>query len=177
MIQVEQYLPGAQAASLTPGDFILAHRDNWMAGLISQAQKHRFRGPDAVYAHWSHAAIVAAEDTVIEAESRGVVRSPIARYRDDEYRLVRLGRELEPSRRARVVEYATSRIGQAFGYLDMLGTAIYLLTGLPMRVARRNHQICSSLVVRSLQQGGLLQELDPILTLPADLAKRFEVRG
>jgi len=40
---------------------------------------------------------------------------------------------------------------------------------------RRNHQICSSLVVRSLQMGGLLTELDADLTLPADLAKRFGV--
>jgi hypothetical protein len=75
------------------------------------------------------------------------------------------------------VEYATARIGQAFGFLDMFGTSVYLVTGLPMRVARKHHEICSSLVVRALQQGGLLEELDPILTLPADLAKRFDVRG
>ncbi len=177
MVQVEQYLPGAQAHSLTPGDFILAHRHHWLAGLISQAQKRRFHGPDAVYAHWSHAAIVASGDTVIEAEIRGVVRNPISRYRDDEYRLVRLDGQLEPEARARVVEFATSRIGQAFGFLDMFSTSIYLLTGLPMRVARKNHEICSSLVVRALQQGGLLEEMDPLLTLPADLAKRFDVRG
>jgi uncharacterized protein YycO len=90
MAQVEQYLAGAQARSLAPGDFILTHRHNWMAGLITQAQKRRFHGPDAVYAHWSHAAVVAPGGTVIEAEIRGVVRNPIARYRDDEYRLVRL---------------------------------------------------------------------------------------
>ena len=45
-----------------------------------------------------------------------------------------------------------------------------------MRVARKNHEICSSLVVRALQRGGLLKELDPAITLPADLAKRFDVR-
>jgi uncharacterized protein YycO len=177
MAQVEQYLAGAQARSLAPGDFILTHRHNWMAGLITQAQKRRFHGPDAVYAHWSHAAVVAPGGTVIEAEIRGVVRNPIARYRDDEYRLVRLDSQLEPAARERVVEYATARIGQAFGFLDMFGTSVYLVTGLPMRVARKHHEICSSLVVRALQQGGLLEELDPILTLPADLAKRFDVRG
>jgi uncharacterized protein YycO len=177
MVQVEQYLPGSQARSLTPGDLILAHRHHVVAGLISQAQKRRFRGPDAVYARWSHAAIVAPGDTVIEAEVRGVERSPISKYRDDEYRLVRLEDQLEPDARARVVEYAQSRIGQAFGYLDMFGSAMYLLTGMPLRVARKNHEICSSLVVRALQHGGLLEELDPLLTLPADLAKRFGVRG
>jgi hypothetical protein len=41
---------------------------------------------------------------------------------------------------------------------------------------RRNHQICSGLVVRALQAGGLLADFDPEITLPADLAKKFGVR-
>ncbi len=153
---------------------MLSHRHRTMAGLISQAEKRRFKGPDAPYAHWSHAAIIGEDATVIEAESRGVVRSPIAKYKDDEYRLVRL--DLDPAARRRVVEYANGRIGQAFGYLDMLGSTLYLLTGWPLRLVRKQHEICSSLVVRALQHGGLLEELDPAITLPADLAKRFDVR-
>lgn len=161
---------------LVPGDFILAHRHHWLAGLISQAQNRRFKGADAVYAHWSHAAVVAGDAHVIEAEIRGVVRSPISKYRDDEYHVVRLDRELDCAARERVVAYANGRIGQAFGYLDMLGSGVYLLTGFPLRMVRKHHEICSALVVRALQQGGLLEELDPALTLPADLAKRFDVR-
>jgi hypothetical protein len=42
---------------------------------------------------------------------------------------------------------------------------------------RHYHQICSGLVVRALQEGGVLCELDPSLTLPADLAKIFNVRA
>jgi len=177
MPRVERIGPGQSARELVPGDFILAHRHHWLAGLISQAQKRRFKGPDAVYAHWSHAAIVAADNTVIEAEIRGVARDPITRYSDSEYHLVRLDKELDDAARARVVDYAMGRIGQAFGYLDMLGSGVYLLSGFPLRIVRNNHEICSSLVVRALQQGGLLQELDPALTLPADLAKRFDVRA
>jgi uncharacterized protein YycO len=153
---------------------MLSHRHRTMAGLISQAEKRRFTGPDAPYAHWSHAAIIGADATVIEAESRGVVRSPIEKYRDDEYRLVRL--DLDSAARDRVVEYANGRIGQAFGYLDLAGSTMYLLTGWPLRLVRKQHEICSSLVVRALQRGGLLEELDPAITLPADLAKRFDVR-
>ena len=175
MPHVEQYLKGEQTDRLTPGDFILAHRHHFLAGLISQAQQRRFHGPDKAYAHWSHAAIVAPDDTVIEAEIAGVVRSPISRYREDEYQLVRLEAELNDAQRERVVDYAMGRIGEAFGYLDMLGTSLYLLTGRPLRLVRKNHEICSSLVVRALQQGGLLLEMDPALTLPADLAKRFGV--
>ena len=177
MATVERYGPGEEAQELVPGDFILAHRHHFLASLISLAQKRRFRGPESRFAHWSHAALVDRDRSVIEAEIRGIVRSPIAKYRDDEYHLVRLGDALDAAARERVVGYADSQLGQAFGFLDMFGASIYLLTGLPVRMVRRHHEICSSLVVSALQQGGLLRELDPALTLPADLAKRFGVAG
>jgi hypothetical protein len=41
---------------------------------------------------------------------------------------------------------------------------------------RGNHQICSGLVVRALQRGGLMPEADPSLMLPADLAKMYDAR-
>jgi len=106
----------------------------------------------------------------------GVVKSPISKYRATEYHLVRLGPEFGAEGRKRTVDYASSQVGVAFGYLAMVGASIYLLTGLPVKLMRRNHQICSELVVRALQAGGLLTDADPALTLPADLAKRFEIR-
>ena len=161
---------------MAPGDFILAHRNHFVARLISLAQKRRFHGPDAVYAHWSHAAVVDGGDQLIEAEARGIIRSPLSKYRPGEYRLVSLDGMLDAAARERVVAYAKSQTGQAFGFLDMFGAMLYLLLGVPARMVRRHHEICSSLVVRSLQEGGLLKELDPALTLPADLAKRFDAR-
>jgi hypothetical protein len=74
------------------------------------------------------------------------------------------------------VDYANAHVGAAFGYLALVGVSIYLLTGRPVRPMRRNHQVCSELVVRALQAGGLLKDADPALTLPADIAKRFDVR-
>ncbi len=177
MAQVERFGPGEEARGLSPGDFILAHRHHVIAGLISLAQKRRFRGRDSVYAHWSHAALVATPDSLIEAEIRGVVRSRLAKYRDDEYHVVRLGGELDAPARVGVVAYATGQIGQAFGFLDLLGACLYLVFGWPVRWVRRHHEICTSLVVRALQEGGLLKEMDPALTLPADLAKRFDIRA
>jgi uncharacterized protein YycO len=177
MATAERYGPGDAAKDFVPGDFILAHRHHLIANLISLAEKRRFRGADAVYAHWSHAAIVVEKDgTLVEAEMMGVKVSPISRYRDDEYHLVRLPSEFTPEGRARAVAFAKGQVGQGFGYLDMFGAIIYLLTGWPMRLVRRNHEICSSLVVRALQAGGLVPQLDPALTLPGDLAKRFDVR-
>jgi len=176
MARAERFGPGEEASELSPGDFILAHRNHVIAGLISLAQKRRFRGQDSVYAHWSHAAIVEAPHSLIEAEARGILRSPLSKYRDGEYQVVRLEGELDTAQRGRVVAYAQGQIGQAFGFLDLLGACLYLLFGWPARWVRRHHEICTSLVVRALQEGGLLEELDPALTLPADLAKRFDVR-
>ena len=177
MTRAERYGPGEEASEYEPGDFILTHRNRPIAGLISLGQKRRFRGPDAIYAHWSHCALIVERDgTLVEAEALGVVKTPISKYRAKEYHLVRLGAEFDAEGRKRAVDYANLQVAAGFGYLALVGVSIYLLTGLPVRLMRRNHQICSELVVRALQAGGLLKDADPSLTLPADLAKRFNVR-
>jgi uncharacterized protein YycO len=174
---VERYGPGQEATRFTPGDFILTHRHNPIAGLITVAERRRFRGADAVYAHWSHCALLVADDgSLVEAEDTGVRRSPISKYKADEYHLVRLGRAFDSRGRELAVGYANAQVGQAFGYFALFGAATFLLTGLPVQLIRRDHQICSGLVVRALQAGGLLRDLDPSLTLPADLAKIYDAR-
>jgi hypothetical protein len=161
-----------------PGDFILTHRRRMFAALITFVQRRRFRGSDARFAHWSHAAlIVGADGSLVEAENMGVSRSSISKYRDNEYFVVRLGTEFTPDCRAAAVAYAEGQVGQAFGYLDMVGATLHLLLGWPLRWVRRNHEICSSLVVKALQKGDRLCEFDPAATLPADLAKAFDVRA
>jgi uncharacterized protein YycO len=174
---VERYGPGDEATRFNPGDFILAHRHRPIAGLISVAQKLRFRGADAVYAHWSHCAlVVAADGTLVEAESLGVERSPISKYQSTEYHLVRLGPDFGPEGRKQAVSSASAQVGQSFGFLALAGATLFLLFGWPLKLTRRNHQICSGLVVRALQKGGLLPDADPALMLPADLAKIYNAR-
>ena len=175
--ETQRFGPGEAPTHFDPGDFILTHRHNPMAGLISFGERRRFRAADAVYAHWSHCALVVGNDgAVVEAESMGVRRSPISRYRDDEYHLVSLGPAFSPEGRNRAVEYGEAQVGQAFGYLALVGAALFLLFGLPLRLMRGDHQICSGLVVRALQRGGLMPEADPSLMLPADLAKMYDAR-
>ena len=174
MAETQRYGPGEEATEFNPGDFILTHRHNPMAGLISLGEKWRFRGADSVFAHWSHCALVVARDgALVEAESTGVRRSPISRYKDDEYHLVRIGSEFSPEGRQKAVAYTNAQVGQPFGYLALIGAALTLIFGRPVRLTRRNHQICSGLVVIALQKGGLMLGADPLLTLPADLAKMY----
>jgi hypothetical protein len=177
MATAERYGPGEEAKNLVPGDFILAHRHHFIGRLISQAQKRRFKGADGVFAHWSHTALVVETDgALVEAEITGVRQNPISRYRAYEYHLVRLGSDFSSEGRTRAVVYAKAQVGQGFGFLEMFGATLYLLFGWPVRLVRRGHEICSGLVVRALQAGGLVPELDPLLTLPADLAKLYDVR-
>jgi hypothetical protein len=174
---VERYGPGEEATHFDPGDFILTHRFRPIAAMIKLAQEIRFRGPDSIYAHWTHCALVVAEDgALVEAESVGVKRSPISKYQSREYHLVRLGPEFTPEGRKQAVAYANAQVGQAFGFLALVGSALLLLFGLHLRLMRRNHQICSGLVVRALQKGGLLEGADPALMLPADLAKIYNAK-
>lgn len=174
MATIERYGPGDEALSYEPGDFLLAHRHHAIARLITLAQRRRFRGADGQYAHWSHCALVVEPDgELVESESRGVTRSPVSKYRADEYHLVRLGPQFVPSARSRTVRYATAQVGQPFGYLALFGSGLYLLFDWPVRLSRDRHVICSGLVTRALQEGGLLLDVDAALTLPADLAKLF----
>jgi hypothetical protein len=177
MAKVERYGPGEEAKDFVPGDFILAHRNHVIARLISLAQKRRFKAADAVFAHWSHSALVVDVDgALVEAEITGVRQNPVSEYRAYEYHLVRLGSEFATEGRSRAVAFAKEQVGQGFGFLDMFGAGLYLLFGWQVRVARRGHEICSGLVVRALQAGGLVPQLDPLLTLPADLAKLYDAR-
>ena len=177
MAKAERYGPGESASRFDPGDFILTHRFRPPAALISFAQRLRFRGPDSVYSHWTHCALVVDEaGSVVEAESLGVERSPISKYTSREYHLVRLGPGFGADGRQQAVAYADAQVGQAFGFLALGGAALFLLFELRLRLMRRNHQICSGLVVRALQKGGLLPGADPDLTLPADLAKIYDVK-
>ena len=176
-MEVERYGPGESATRFDPGDFILTHRFRPIAGMIRIGQELRFRGPDSIYARWTHCALVVAEDgAIVEAESLGVERDRISKYTSREYHLVRLGPEFGPEGRQRAVSYANAQVGQAFGFLALTGAALFLVFGLKLRLMRRDHQICSGLVVRALQKGGLLQGADPALMLPADLAKIYNVK-
>jgi uncharacterized protein YycO len=166
----DRYGPGEQALEPRPGDIVFTHRRGLIPRLIRLAERRHCGSA----AYWSHCAIVVdADGTLVEAESRGVVRSPLSKYRPREYTLVRTSGLLGDAGSREAVAYATVRVGEAFGFLVMLSLAIWLLTGVRVGFRRKDHQICSGLVAGALQSGGLDVGGDPSFLLPCDLAERF----
>lgn len=159
------------------GDFILTHANHLTSRLIRVAQRGRMRGPDLVFTHWSHCAIVVAPDaTLVEAETAGVRRSPLSKYADVEYHLVRLGPQVSAPAREQAAAYATSKVGDPFGFADLARVALSLLTGLRLDFGRSEHMVCSGLVAAALVRAGARFERQPADMLPADLAKAYDVR-
>jgi len=176
-VPVERYGPGEAPENVRPGDFVLTHRRRRpMPALITLAQRRRFRGAARAYAHWSHAAlVVSAQGTLVEAEGTGVRRSPLGKYREEEYHLIRMDGRLDNEQRAAAARTAERWIGDGFGFLVMLELTIWLLIGLRLRWIRHDHQICSGLVARALTAAGQRFARDPAFMLPADLAEAYDV--
>jgi uncharacterized protein YycO len=160
------------------GDLIFTHRKSPISRLIRFSQRWRFRNSaERPFAYWSHCAIVVSPSgQIVEAETAGVQLSPLSKYRDSEYHLVTLGETFADDEREKAVAYSQARVGDAFGFLVLMSLSIWLLTGLRVRLARADHQICSGLVAHALQEGGQLRGLDATFALPADIAMAIGAR-
>jgi uncharacterized protein YycO len=172
----ERYGPGESATGFEPGDFILTHRRHLVSRLIRVAQK--IRGRERRYSYWSHAAVIVdADGSLVEAESRGVIRRNLSEYTDREYHLVRLGDSADDRDRRQVAAFAESLVGQPFGFLDMFSVGLSLLTGAKVNVSYESHLMCSALVARALERTSVIFADEPSHMLPADLARHYGVEA
>jgi uncharacterized protein YycO len=170
--QVQHLGAGESATDFQPGDFILTHRKHLMSRLIRVAQK--IRGRERKYSYWSHAAVIIdQEGTLVEAESKGVITSPLSKYHPEEYQLVRLGDSADARDREQVVAFARSVIGQPFGFLDMFSVGLSLLTGAKLNISYESHLMCSALVAKALERTSALFDDEAAHMLPADLARYY----
>jgi len=169
---VERFGPNEVATSFEPGDFILTHRRHAVSRLIRMAQK--IRGRHRKYAYWSHAALVIdREGNLVEAESKGVIVSPLSKYEAVEYHLVHLGDSADARDRKQAADFAKSLVGQPFGFLDLFSVGLSLLTGAKVNVSYESHLMCSALVARALERTSAIFEDEPAHMLPADLARHY----
>jgi uncharacterized protein YycO len=171
-----RYGPGETATDFEPGDFILTHHHHPVSRMIRLAQK--VRGRERKYSYWSHAAVIVDRDgSLVEAESRGVVRSPLSKYDPAEYHVVHLGDTADERDRRQVVAFAESLVGQPFGFLDMFSVALSLFTGAKVNVSYESHLMCSALVGRALERTDAIFHDEPSHLLPADLARHYGVEA
>ena len=170
------YGPGEAATDFEPGDFILTHRHMPISRMIRLAQK--IRGRERRYAYWSHAAVIVDKDgSLVEAETKGVIRSPLSKYEPEEYQLVHLGDSAGERDRKQVAAFAESLVGQPFGYLDMFSVGLSLFTGAKVNISYESHLMCSALVARALERTDAIFSDEPAHMLPADLARHYGVEA
>lgn len=159
---------------MCPGDFILTHRDRFYSKLVSFGQRRRFKDANAMYAHWSHAALIEnSSGCIIEALATGVCRNSIEEYRHVELHYVHV--DMDNQDRKQAVAFARSCLGQRYGWSIILGLGFVLLTNSRLQVGFNGTEICSALVARALERGPFIFPKTPITMCPADLAAFFKI--
>jgi uncharacterized protein YycO len=173
----ERYGPGEAPPAHHPareGDFILTHGDDWIDTLIRFGQALRFRGADAKYAYWNHAAlIIGPAGELVEATGSGVVQDNLSKYQPREYHLIRINASEED--RQEVAAFGRWCTGEEYGYLTIVSVALNLLSGTKFAFMIEGQEICSGLVARAQERTHAIFNRDPAHVMPADLAKYYQV--
>jgi hypothetical protein len=168
---------GVTAEAPQIGDFILTGVK--AQGIVSLAIKlgawlRRYEKP---FRRFSHTALVIDDEgTLAEAVAKGVVRTPLSHYHDDDYVLVRAG--VDEHDQKQVVEFAEAVLAARtkYGFLTFVGLAIYCLTGAQLCIQKAGTAICSGFASDALTRAGFIWPRPPYAMMPADLAKYFDVR-
>lgn len=173
------YPPRESPGTWTPGDVILTHGETPVSRLIQFGQRIRYRGDDAPFAWWNHAALVVGDDgTLVEALGDGIVETHASKYAPAYFAYIDIA--LADAEREQVVGYAcrAAELETAYGMATNVSLALTLLTNGRLAFGLRGQAICSGLVAESLRAGGYWWEragrMEPTSWLmPADLAAAF----
>jgi uncharacterized protein YycO len=171
------YHPGGDGPPpvVKPGDFLLHHSSAFHSQLIRFGQGLRFHGKSRTFAYWNHASFVATPTKLIEAIGTGIVVSPLDKYAQSNFAIVRPDswndRDI-----AQAVRYAFQQVGAKYGFLTLVSCGLHMLTGGKLVIGLDGTQICSGLVARCLERGDTVFEHHaPATITPADLARHFTV--
>jgi uncharacterized protein YycO len=172
---VERFGPGEAVVKPQPGDFLLTHALGFSSNLIRWGEKLRYRGAEAGFAHWSHAAMfVDTDGEIVEAILAGVQQRNVSVYKDTEYHVIRLT-EATDKERTHAVAFAEHCLHDSYGYVTDLSLMFSLLTGRKFFFGEDGQMICSGMVARALERMGAIFKYDSWHMLPADLADAFQV--
>lgn len=159
-----------------PGDFILTGVK--AQGIVSRAIKlgtKLRRYPDYAQRFSHTALVVSVNGDLIEAQAKGVKRTHLSRFKDDDYVIVRTNCNQQDMNQ--ILKFADSVVNAktSYGFWTFAGLALYCLTGGQLCVQKAGTAICSGLVADALTRAGFIFERPPYANMPADLAVKFDV--
>ena len=164
---------GGNGRQRQSGDFVLIHGYSPIGILVRWIQRRQFHGADRPFTYWDHAALLVSSTDIIEALWSGVARRHLSSYSPTQYVVVPI--DATSAERRRIVAFAEHALGARYGLATTLQVALSAVTGHEIQLRAGDEQTCSSLVVRALQQGGMLTGAEPSHTVPADLARWWHV--
>jgi hypothetical protein len=128
MAKTKMVPPGKSLSSFVPGDIVLTHGDKPVMKAIRFGERIKYHGSDQRYAYWNHTFIVTtAEGGIIEAKHGNVNRNMIKEYEPKWYAVI--NPKLSDDRRADMIKFAESCLGQDYGFLTILGIGAWIATG------------------------------------------------
>jgi hypothetical protein len=165
---------GDTAAELRVGDFVLTGIKS--QGIVSLAIKFGalLRGFPKEYRRYSHAALVVGDDgTIVEAVATGVKRHNLAKYESADYIVVRTRVDDHDARQVLAFADAVVEARTRYGFVTIVGLAIYCLTGTTLCIQRAGTAICSGFVSDALTRAGYIWPRPPYAMMPAELGRYF----
>jgi hypothetical protein len=156
------------------GDFVLTGIKS--QGLVSLAIKFGalLRGFPKEYRRFSHTALVVGEDgAIVEAVASGVKRNDLSKYAPADYVLVRTKVDHHDAVQVLAFADAVVQAREQYGFVTIVGLALYCVTGSRLCVQSAGTAICSGFVSDALTRAGFIWPRPPYAMMPADLARYF----
>jgi hypothetical protein len=174
---VTEHPPGDTAKALRVGDILLTGVTS--RRFVSRAIKFGawLRRFDAKERQFSHAALIIGEDgDLAEALGDGVKQTHIAKYAPADYVVIHT--DVDEHDQQQVSDFAHSVLREKTKYdrLEILGLAIYCLTGAQLCIQKAGTAICSGFVSDALTRSSFIWPRPPFAMMPADLARYFRVQ-
>lgn len=171
--KVTYHAAGEDAEKLKPGDFLLTRGDALYSRFIRVGQGFMYPKPYRLY---THAALVVGEDgTLAEALWNGVRLSPLEKYRNKPYAIVRVYTSAENVREMMAFAQSVLAAHIGYDYLTIMCLALSLPTRGKIYFGRAGTSICSQFVAQALYRCGYISHKPPNEVMPADLAFDFGV--
>lgn len=179
------YPPGEMPTKWVPGDVVLAHWPYSVVGsLIRFGERLRYRGKDAPFAWFNHAAIVVSPDPktgqprVVEALGGGVKLNPASTYAPRYFAYIDI--KATKADRNEIVSFAEkeAEVNEEYGFVQIASIVASLVTNGRLTVGVDGSEICSALAAKALRSAGFWWERDNRIAdesylTPADLAAGF----